>query len=246
MLFRGTLLIATATGLLSTALPLGASEPVAEWTFSGKDPLKDAKGGLVATPTASNPEGSLSSAGGALSFTPRVVEGITRGGTLEIPWDKLVARFQKGFSLSFTMTYASLDRGVNGKDLGIIDTSGRRPGPFRFGVNQGPNGDKYYVRLTTDPTGDPSLTMVTDRLPSEVGRPIDVLISVGELKDDQYEIKLFLDDKLIKSEKGTVYPLFEDTSLVIGSYVERGTMENFFDGTISNLRIQPAPVEREE
>jgi hypothetical protein len=88
--------------------------------------------------------------------------------------------------------------------------------------------------------------MVTDRLPSEVGRPIDVLISVGELKDDQYEIKLFLDDKLIKSEKGTVYPLFEDTSLIIGSYLERGKMENFFDGTISNLRIQPAPVAREE
>jgi len=241
MLLRRILLIATATGLLSTALSLGASEPVAEWTFSGNNPLKDAKGGLVGTPAASNPEGSLSSAGGALSFTPRLVEGITRGGTLEMRWDKLVARFQKGFSISFTMTYTSLDRGENGKDLGIIDTAGRQPGPFRFGVNQGPNGEKYYVRLTTDPTGDPNLTMVTDRQPSEVGRPIAVLISVGELKEDQYEIKLFLDDKLIKSEKGTVYPLFEGTSLVIGSYVERGLTQNFFEGSIANLRIYNAP-----
>ena len=54
-------------------------------------------------------------------------------------------------------------------------------------------------------------------------------------------MKLFLDGKLVKSEMGEAYPLFDETDLVIGSYVERGLTQNFFEGSIANLRIYNAP-----
>lgn len=222
------------------------SEPAAEWTFQGREPLRDIRGGLAATLGESNPEGTVSITDREVTFVPQEREGELFGGTLEVPWDVLVSSFNKGFSIAFTMTYSTLDRSENGKDLGILDTAGRQPGPFRFGVNQGPNGEKYYVRLTTDPTGDPTLTLVSDRQPSEIGQPIDVLISVRESDNDRYEIELFLNGKMVQRSEGEVFPLFDMTDLVLGSYVERGRRENFFDGTISNLRIYPTPSSNKE
>jgi hypothetical protein len=220
---------------------LVASEPAAEWTFQGEGPLRDIRGGIEAMQSDANPEGTVSIAAGEVQFLPRMEDGVSRGGTLEVPWDPLVAHFNKGFSIAFVLTYTSLERGEMGKDMGIIDTMRRIPGPFRFGVNQGPNGEKYYVRITTDPTGDPTITMTTDRQQTVVGRPVEVLISFEEKEDGKCAVKLFLDGELVKSEEGETYPLFDATDLVIGSYVERGLTQNFFEGSIANLRIYNSP-----
>ena len=220
---------------------LVASEPAAEWTFQGEGPLRDIRGGIEAMQSDANPEGTVSIAAGEVQFLPRMEDGVSRGGTLEVPWDPLVAHFNKGFSIAFVLTYTSLERGEMGKDMGIIDTMRRIPGPFRFGVNQGPNGEKYYVRITTDPTGDPAITITTDRQQTVVGRPVEVLISFEEKEDGKCAVKLFLDGELVKSEEGETYPLFDATDLVIGSYVERGMTQNFFEGSIANLRIYNSP-----
>jgi hypothetical protein len=218
-----------------------ASDPSAEWTFRGEKPLEDVRGGIKAMQSKANLEGTVMIKAGEVLFAPRTDGGVSRGGTLNVSWDRLVAHFNEGFSISFTLTYSSLERGEMGKDMGIIDTMRRIPGPFRFGVNQGPNGEKYYVRITTDPTGDPAITMTTDRQQTVVGCPVEVLISFEEGKDGKCTVKLFLDGKLVKSEMGEAYPLFDETDLVIGSYVERGLTQNFFEGSIANLRIYNAP-----
>lgn len=219
-----------------------AAEPAAEWTFQGEDPLKDTRGGLVATLDESGAQGAVEVAAGVVTFRPQGQGAEAQGGVLMIPWSDLVARFGGGFTMTFELTYGSLDRSPEGKDLGVIDTEGKVPGPFRLGVNQGPNGEKYYLRLATEPTGDPLLLLVTDRHPSTAFRPIEVSISVEKLPVDRYRVSLSLDGEQIGSQEGEVFPVFDDTSLVLGSYVEGGRRENFFDGTISNFKIYPAPA----
>lgn len=99
----------SAVALFSLGSFLVASEPAAEWDFQGKEPLKDARGGLVAILDESGVPGTVEVVAGAVTFQPKG-EGVeAHGGVLIIPWSDLTARCKDGFPSGGILSHAELD-----------------------------------------------------------------------------------------------------------------------------------------